>query len=156
MNKKVMYQHNSDHWATPKFIYDWYMENGFIDPCPLHSKENNLEKTYHNKKLFINPPYSDISSWVGFIKRNTKTCSRIDLLIPARTDTKYFHELLELCPVVTFIKGRLKFNDLGGVAPFPSIILIFFSNKSYFYNRLKSYSYVDQDFFKYKGGGLQI
>ena len=33
------------------------------------------------------------------------------MLIPNRSDTQYYHELLELHPCLYFIKGRLKFNE---------------------------------------------
>ena len=122
-NLKTMFSHNTDHWATPKNIYNYYIKHGYIDPCPLHSKEDNLNKKYENKKLFINPPYSAIDKWTEFIKNNYKT-NIIVLLIPARTDTKYFHELIKLTPTIIFLKGRLKFNEKG-TAPFPSILMIF-------------------------------
>ena len=54
----------------------------------------------------------------------------IMFLIPSRTDTKYFHKLLELNPVIIFIKGRLKFNDTE-TAPFPSMVLYFSKIKQY-------------------------
>lgn len=87
MNKnkaKVHYSHNTDHWATPKKMYEKYINDGFIDPCPLHCKEDNRNKIYKNQKIFINPPYSDIKNWVQFIKNNIKD-NQIHLLIPART-----------------------------------------------------------------------
>ena len=119
----IMFSHKSDHWATPKNIYNKLKKAGYINPCPLHSKRNNLNKIYHKKRIFINPPYSDIKSWVKFIKNNMYD-NFIMLLIPARTDTEYFHELLKLKPNIFFIKGRLHFNDSNS-APFPSIILTF-------------------------------
>ena len=124
MKGKGVFSHESDHWATPKKLYNWFMRHDFIDPCPLHSKEDNLDKIYEGKKLFINPPYSQIDKWTEFIKRNLPHCLDIWLLIPARTDTKYFHELLKLHPNIYFIKGRLHFNE-SGTAPFPSILMRF-------------------------------
>ena len=55
---------------------------------------------------------------------NNQECKLIKLLIPARTDTKYFHELLESgnIEIIVMFKGRLKFNDLAG-APFPSLLI---------------------------------
>lgn len=122
---KACMMHNTDHWKTPKKMYDAYINDGYIDPCPFHSKKNNLNKIYKNKKLYINPPYSDIKSWTEFIYRNHKD-NQIVLLIPARTDTKYFHKLLDLKPSIYFIEGRIKFNDGKGVAPFPSILMVFY------------------------------
>jgi site-specific DNA-methyltransferase (adenine-specific) len=47
------------------------------------------------------------------------------MLVPARTDVKWFHKALEYGAKVQFIKGRLKFGNSKQSAPFPSIFLIF-------------------------------
>ena len=41
--------------------------------------------------------------------------------IPARTDTEYFHKFIYPYAELRFIKGRLKFGDAKGSAPFPRI-----------------------------------
>lgn len=46
------------------------------------------------------------------------------LLLPARTDTKWFHEYLYGKAEIRFIKGRLKFGDSKNGAPFPSMVVI--------------------------------
>lgn len=51
------------------------------------------------------------------------------MLIPARTDTKAFHEFIYHQAEIRFVKGRLKFNDGKNPAPFPSMIVIFKGNK---------------------------
>ncbi|WFD12230.1 hypothetical protein [Tepidibacter hydrothermalis] len=47
------------------------------------------------------------------------------MLIPSRTDTKYWHEWIFGKAEIRFIKGRLKFDDSKNSAPFPSAIVIF-------------------------------
>lgn len=47
------------------------------------------------------------------------------MLIPARTDTKAFHEFIYHQAEIRFVKGRLKFNDGKNPAPFPSMVVIF-------------------------------
>ncbi len=47
------------------------------------------------------------------------------LLIPARTDTRYFHDYIYKKCEIRFIKGRLKFGDSKNSAPFPSMLCIF-------------------------------
>jgi site-specific DNA-methyltransferase (adenine-specific) len=47
------------------------------------------------------------------------------MLIPARTDTKYFHDFILNRSEVRFVKGRLKFGDAKDAAPFPSMIVVF-------------------------------
>ena len=47
------------------------------------------------------------------------------MLIPARTDTKYFHDYILNRSEVRFLKGRLKFGDSKKSAPFPSMVVVF-------------------------------
>jgi len=57
------------------------------------------------------------------------------MLIPSRTDTKYFHDYVYNKAEIRFIKGRLKFVDMDyegkeedrkmSPAPFPSMLVIF-------------------------------
>lgn len=123
-NLKGCFSHKTDDWATPKNFYDYLIGDGYIDPCPLHSEEDNINKVYpYGSKLFINPPYSKINDWVKFIENNRQSL-RV-LLIPARTDTKYFHQLLKYNPLIYFLKGRLKFGDSKDSAPFPSLLMVF-------------------------------
>lgn len=77
-----------------------------------------------NKKVFINPPFSILNKpeWIKTVKTLLENNNKILLLLPARTDTKQFHELLKLELYVDFIKGRLKYNDTKP-APFPSLWL---------------------------------
>ena len=47
------------------------------------------------------------------------------MLLPARTDTKWFHEFVLNKAEIRFIKGRLKFGDGNNSAPFPSMVVIY-------------------------------
>lgn len=121
---KAYFSHNSDNWATPKKIYNYFMDRGFIDPCPLNSKVDNYGRLYKNERIFINPPFSQLSKWVDYIIELYKLDNEIILLMPAITDTKYFHKLLkETKLMICFVKGRLKFNDSKTIAPFPTLLL---------------------------------
>lgn len=126
--KKYLQKHTknkySDDWKTPSKIYDYFMENNFVDPCPYQFRGNNLDKDFGKVKLFINPPYSNIKSWVEFsINHHKKYKKDVILLVFARTDTKWFWQLMEYGIEVEFIKGRLKFNDGKYSAPAPSIYI---------------------------------
>ena len=82
----------------------------------------DLKKNYYNSKLYINPPFSLMNEFTEFGLKQSKN-NKVIFLIPARTDTRYFHNLLSVNPSIYFIKGRLKYNDTG-TAPFPSILVI--------------------------------
>ena len=47
------------------------------------------------------------------------------MLLPARTDTAWFHDYVMEATEIRFIRGRLKFGDAVNSAPFPSMVVIF-------------------------------
>lgn len=81
--------------------------------------------------VFCNPPYGrEIGKWVKkAFEESQKSNTKIVLLIPARTDTIYFHEYIYDHAEIRFVKGRLKFTDESGQvfdpAPFPSMLVIY-------------------------------
>jgi site-specific DNA-methyltransferase (adenine-specific) len=53
------------------------------------------------------------------------------MLIPARTDTTWFHDYIYNKAEIRFLRGRLKFSNHKNSAPFPSMIVIFKPSKSW-------------------------
>lgn len=126
---KVLLSKNSDNWATPKYIYDHYIDSGFFDPCPLNSNFDGLKIDWKDKN-FINPPYSNIKNWVNKAIEEHKKGKECIFLIPARTDTKYFRKLVDYGVDIFFITGRLHFNESNS-APFPSCFIKLNGNKTF-------------------------
>lgn len=134
---KVLFSHNSDEWSTPDYLFK-KLDDIFLfslDPCSSDSNfkcdkhytinDDGLKKSWYNERVFVNPPYSNIEAWARkcFYESQFNNAFCV-MLIPARTDTKYFHTyLLPFCDFI-FIKGRVKFSGKGS-APFPSMICIF-------------------------------
>ena len=52
------------------------------------------------------------------------------LLIPSRTETKYFHLLMAHNAKLLFFKGRLHFNESKNSAPFPSVLVVLEQGRS--------------------------
>ena len=76
--------------------------------------------------MFCNPPYSQIARWVEkAFDEGHKDNTVVVLLIPARTDTRYFHNFIYGRSEIRFIRGRLKFGESVNSAPFPSMVVIF-------------------------------
>lgn len=126
---RVIFSSRSVHWATPKEVYDALdSEFGFdFDPCPLGEWEvdgaSPLFTPWAGRRVFCNPPYN--KAMVPFLQRATEAEVAV-FLIPARTDTKWFHNIvLPNAAEIRFIKGRLKFGDSKNSAPFPSMITVF-------------------------------
>jgi len=120
----------SDDWTTPKDFYDKLNEEFHFDydPCPVNFQKDGLTTDW-GERNFINPPYSDWQKWVkkGFEEyKKGKLCV---FLLPSRTDTKAFHEIILANKFeVRFVKGRLKFGDNGTPAVFPSMVVIMSHN----------------------------
>lgn len=79
--------------------------------------------------VFCNPPYGRaIGEWVKKCSEEAKKPNTtVVMLIPARTDTSYFHDYIYQKDNVDirFVRGRLKFGDGKAPAPFPSMVVIF-------------------------------
>jgi len=117
----------SPHYATPKWLYDELNKefNFNDDPCPLHSKNNGLNRTW-NERVYINPPYGkELPRWILKAWHEYQQGKLIVMLLPSRTDTRWWHDYVMKADEIRFIKGRLKFGDAKNSAPFPSCIAIF-------------------------------
>jgi hypothetical protein len=126
--KRVLFKSESVEWPTPKAVYDkLHQEFRFDhDPCPLGCSENGLATLFHEwrgKRVFCNPPYGPgIGDWLN---RGLEADLAV-FLIPARTDTRWFHDIvLPKANEIRFVRGRLKFGDAQNSAPFPSMIVVF-------------------------------
>lgn len=130
---------NSDEWTTPSALFRALDRRfGFeLDPaateenalCPMFftEAENGLVKAWKPWRVFVNPPYSRVADWMWKCKdESEKGCPLICALIPARTDTRWWHDFVKSADLIHFLKGRLKFGDGAGSAPFPSALAFWF------------------------------
>jgi len=160
-----MFSSKKTDWATPQAFYDELnLEYNFtLDPCcstqtakcqKYYTEEDDgLSKDWGGETVFMNPPYGrGIDKWIkkayneGMKKDTTVVC-----LIPARTDTKYWHDYCMRAKEIFFVKGRLKFSSSQNSAPFPSAIIVFRAGlaplmggnypKTYTMNKKGEYSY---------------
>lgn len=139
MNNDLMFSSATDEWYTPlDFFQELDKEFHFnLDPCattenhkcPLFytREQDGLKQNWGGYKVFCNPPYGRvIGKWVEKAYRESqKPNTFVVMLIPARTDTKWFHEYIYGKAEIRFIKGRLKFGGCKNAAPFPSMVVIF-------------------------------
>lgn len=138
LNESVLCSSKSDEWSTPQNVFDALnLEFEFdLDPCATdenhkcnqyYTKEDDgLTKDWGGCRVFCNPPYSRIGAWVEkCFREGQKDHTLVVLIIPSRTDTKYFHNFIYNRSEIRFIKGRLKFGGHTENAPFPSMVVIF-------------------------------
>ncbi len=148
MNSAVHFSSASDRWSTPREVYQALDEEFCFDfdPCPLDGIENGLGTLFvewRGKRVFCNPPYGPgLGKW---LQRGLEANLAV-FLIPARTDTRWFHEIvLPKAKEIRFIKGRLKFGDAVNAAPFPSMIVVFKSNERFPFTELMGTAMRDAD-----------
>lgn len=112
-------------WATPVSLYrELDAEFSFtLDPCPLVAASDGLALNWRGERVFCNPPYGpEIKTWLG----KWSEAELAVYLLPARTDTIWFHEIvLSHATETRFLRGRLRFGDNKGRATFPSMIVVF-------------------------------
>ncbi len=125
-------------WETPQALFDELDSKRHFTldaassnanaKCEKHLTEEDdaLSCSWAGETVFVNPPYGrTLKLWV---RKGEMESSHADvtMLIPARTDTSYFHDHVKDKADVDFLRGRLKFEN-GGVAgdpaPFPSMVV---------------------------------
>ena len=146
-----LFTSRTDEWGTPKNFFDrLHKEFNFtLDPCASgHNakcevyytiEDDGLTKDWRGESVFCNPPYGrKIAKWVEKCwEESRKSNTLVVMLIPARTDTRYWHEwIFPYAKEIRFVKGRLKFEGGAGnenSAPFPSAVVVFDPEWSFIY-----------------------
>lgn len=156
MNSAVMFSKASDEWATPRDFFeriraefDLMVDAAAVRSnalCPAYfgpdnpSNPDGLTADWRQyggvSRIWCNPPYSRCREFVAKAAAERRRGVLSVLLLPARTDTRWFHESLWQSGAagyigprpgieIRFIQGRLKFGDGKNSAPFPSMVAVF-------------------------------
>ena len=143
MNKNtqvLMFSSKTGEWSTPQNFFDklnWRFGPFDLDPCAdgdsakcdtfFSEDDDGLQKDWEGHTAFVNPPYGrGIDKWIEkAYEESRKPDTKVVMLIPARTDTKYWHKYIMEASQIYFVKGRLKFGDSQNCAPFPSAVVVF-------------------------------
>ena len=143
MNRELMFSSKTDQWETPQDFFDnLNAEFHFnLDPCAdehnhkcerfYTAEQDGLSYSWGGYRVFCNPPYGrNIGKWVEkAYYESQKPDTLVVMLIPARTDTKWFHDFIYGKAEIRFVKGRLKFGNAQNSAPFPSMVVVFGAKK---------------------------
>jgi len=124
--KKIPMTSLRQDWRTPKAFYQALNAefNFDYDPCPPEADFDGLTLEW-GRCNFVNPPFDKIAQWIKKGYEEWKLGQTVVFLIPARTDTKWWHDYCMEATEIRFIKGRLHYDDSKHPAPFPSCIVIF-------------------------------
>ncbi|MDR1186264.1 MAG: phage N-6-adenine-methyltransferase [Bifidobacteriaceae bacterium] len=125
MNRVVFSSARTD-WRTPADVYDELnREFSFdFDPCPPDPTFDGLAVPW-GASNFVNPPYGrELPKWVAKAHREAVSGKTVVMLVPSRTDTRWWHGYVMRADEVRYIKGRLRFQGARHGAPFPSCLVI--------------------------------
>lgn len=139
MNTSLHFSSASDNHATPAAFFA-KIEAEFgpfdLDPCAdeknakgyrFFTKEDDGLSLSWSGRVWMNPPYGrTIKLWMkkAFESVRFNQAEMVVCLVPARTDTEWWHNYA-MRGEVRFIRGRLKFGNAKHNAPFPSALVIF-------------------------------
>lgn len=139
MISKTLFSSASHEWETPQWLFD-QLDAEFcftIDVCaaPSNAKcrryfspeHDGLLQSWAGETCWCNPPYGrEVWKWVK--KAHLESSfhgATVVMLLPARTDTSWFHDYIHGLAEVRFLRGRLRFGGAKNSAPFPSMIAVF-------------------------------
>lgn len=142
MINKSLFSTGKNDWETPQWLFDELNDEFHftLDPCASHEnakcnkyyteEDNGLLKDWHDEIVFCNPPYSSAeqNKWVQRCYEHYINGGIAVMLLPARTDTKRFHDYILDKAEIRFIRGRLNFGNSINSAPFPSMIVVYDSS----------------------------
>lgn len=139
-NTQIMFSRGNNEWSTPQDFYDKINTefNFTLDPCSTLENhkcskyytedDDGLSKSWKGETVFCNPPFGQLPSWAEkCLNESMDNSTTIVMLIPARTDTKWFHKYICNQPNVEirFVDKRLRFGVSKQPAPFPCLLVIF-------------------------------
>lgn len=132
----VHFSSKTDLHSTPQPLFDSLNSefNFTLDPCATSEnakcaiyftkEQDGLSQFWAGHTVFMNPPYGRaIRRWMQKAYDATLYGATVVCLVPARTDTRWWHEVA-MKGEVRFLKGRLKFGEATRNAPFPSAVVI--------------------------------
>lgn len=120
---RALFSQATHHWSTPDALYCALdAEFGFtFDPCPIKGGLGLL-RSWEGERVYCNPPYGPkVGEWL----EKAFEPEIAVYLLPARTDTRWFHRYAFRATEIRFLKGRLHFAEHTMNAPFPSLLLIY-------------------------------
>lgn len=138
MNTKALFSSQRSDRETPQDLFERLDEEFHFTLDPAASEEchkcsrffteeqDGLLQPWTGERVFCNPPYGrKIGDWAKKACEEAQNPDTIVvMLLPARTDTRWFHRYIYGKAEIRFLKGRLKFGKAKNSAPFPSMVVI--------------------------------
>ena len=148
----ALWSRASDEWSTPDDLYAALDDEFHFTLDAAATADNAKSPTFLDRdrdalvapwslipthrstlpSVWMNPPYSRVRRFMAKAAEEARRGCTVVCLVPSRTDTKWWHEsvwdLVSHQPrpgvEIRFLRGRLKFGDGKGSAPFPSAVVV--------------------------------
>ncbi len=127
-------------WETPPEVFEPLNQEFHFEldvcalpetaKCPRYYTPNDdgLAQKWRGV-CWMNPPYGrQIAKWVRKAYESAREGATVVCLLPARTDTAWWHDYCANASEIRFLRGRVYFLQNGArstAAPFPSAVVIF-------------------------------
>lgn len=139
MNNDLMFSSAKGEWETPQDFFNKLNEEFrfTLDVCALPDnakcdryftpEQDGLAAAWRGETCWMNPPYGRerTGKWIQKAYEESLKGATVVCLIPARTDTKAWHDYCMRADEIRFVRGRLRFGGVKDAAPFPSAVIIF-------------------------------
>ena len=139
MNTKLMFSSEKDDWETPQDLFNelddefhFTLDAASSDlnaKCEKHYtvEDDGLSQSWAGNNVFLNPPYGrNMKDWMRKAYEESQAeNTTVVVLVPARTDTAWFHDYVYGKAELRFLRGRLKFGGCENSAPFPSLVVVY-------------------------------
>jgi phage N-6-adenine-methyltransferase len=131
------YSSDTDNWATPQDFFNLLDREFHFEVDVCSSEENAKCPRYFTIEddglaqewrgaCFMNPPYGrTIGAWIEKAYLSSLEGATVVCLVPARTDTAWWHDWAMQADEIRLVRGRLKFGRGTAPAPFPSAVVVF-------------------------------
>lgn len=157
LDSGAWYTSEKQDWTTPPELVSWLVEQGVmrqptfdVAAAPHNTKaprfftedDDALVQDWPSGEVFwMNPPFGrELPKFLDkALSELWKTTEHTEVwcLIPARTDTAWFHDLVwPNADMIWFLQGRINFLEHGDCkkasAPFPNMLVVFRGPWSHF------------------------
>jgi site-specific DNA-methyltransferase (adenine-specific) len=140
---QALFSSSGNEWETPDWLWEELDIEFNFDLDAAASEENAKLSFYYTEEddalgqpwynrvegvcnIWVNPPYGrGIVEWVRKAYIESQRGATVVVLLPARTDTAWFHDWVLGRAEIRFLRGRLKFSGSENSAPFPSMVVVY-------------------------------
>ena len=117
----------SDEWQTPQWLFDSLdsefgftfdgaatKENALCRKYATKHDTTNMDADWSDERVFCNPPYSDIETFVHrALWSSAPKAELVVLLLPVRTDSNWHRWLVESKAELRYYRKRISFLQDG-------------------------------------------